>query len=106
MHNMYMYMYMYMYGSHPGCGSSIVFCLLRSMTYESSTTYYVEYSLLYLHCCIYENRERRVRRVPFIGVPREFVRDRARGRRVVQEVPAHGRHAGDFFGHQGRMFLR
>ena len=33
----------------------------------------------------------RIRRVPFIGVPREFVRDRARGRRVVQEVPAHGR---------------
>ena len=50
------------------------------MTYESSTTYYVEYSLLYLHCCIYENRERRVRRVPFIGVPREFVRLRATGR--------------------------
>ena len=48
----------------------------------------------------------RIRRVPFLGVPREFVRDRARGRRVVQEVPAHGRHAGDFFGHQGRMFLR
>ena len=40
----------------------------------------------------------RIRRVPFIGVPREFVRDRARGRRLVQEVPAHGRHAGDFFG--------
>ena len=33
----------------------------------------------------------RIRRVPFLGVPREFVRDRARGRRVVQEVPAHGR---------------
>ena len=48
----------------------------------------------------------RIRRVPFLGVPREFVRDRARGRRVVQEVPAHGRHAGDFFGHQGRMFHR
>ena len=26
----------------------------------------------------------RIRRVPFLGVPREFVRDRARGRRVVQ----------------------
>ena len=39
-------------------------------------------------------------------VPREFVRDKARGRRVVQEVPAHGRHAGDFFGYQGRMFHR
>ena len=25
----------------------------------------------------------RIRRVPFLGVPREFVRDRARGRRVV-----------------------
>ena len=48
----------------------------------------------------------RIRRVPFLGVPREFVRDRGRGRRVVQEVPAHGRHAGDFFGHQGRMFHR
>ena len=48
----------------------------------------------------------RIRRVPFLGVPREFVRDRARGRRVVQEVPAHGHHAGDFFGHQGRMFQR
>ena len=48
----------------------------------------------------------RIRRVPFLGVPCEFVRDRARGRRVVQEVPAHGRHAGDFFGHQGRMFQR
>ena len=44
--------------------------------------------------------------VHFIHEPREFVRDRARGRRVVQEVPAHGRHAGDFFGHQGRMFHR
>ena len=49
----------------------------------------------------------RIRRVPFIRVPREFVRDRSRGRRAsVQEVPAHGRHAGDFFGHQGRMFQR
>ena len=32
------------------------------------------------------------RGVPFLGVPLEFVRDRARGRRVA-EVPAHGRHA-------------
>ena len=27
----------------------------------------------------------RIRRVPFLGVPREFVRDRARGRRVVAQ---------------------
>ena len=49
----------------------------------------------------------RIRRAPFLGVGRASsceVRDRARGRRVVQEVPAHGRHAGDFFGHQGRMY--
>ena len=47
-------------------------------------------------------------RVPFLGVPCEFVRT-GRGRRVVQEVPAHGRHAGDFLdtrpGRAGRMLL-
>ena len=57
-------------------------------------------------CVVWVSSPDRIRRVPFLGVPREFVRDRARGRRVVQEVPAHGHHAGDFFGHQGRMFQR
>ena len=39
----------------------------------------------------------RLLRVPFIGVPREVVRDRNTGRREVRVVPAEGAMQADFF---------
>ena len=45
----------------------------------------------------------RLLRVPFIGVPREVVRDRNTGRREVRAVPAEGPMQADFFRHQATM---
>ena len=43
-------------------------------------------------------------RVPFIGVPREVVRDRNVGRREVRAVPAEGPMQADFFRHQADIW--
>jgi len=46
----------------------------------------------------------RLLRVPFIGVPREVVRDRNMGRREVRAVPAEGPMQADFFRHQADIW--
>ena len=46
----------------------------------------------------------RLLRVPFIGVPREVVRDRNTGRREVRAVPAEGPMQADFFRHQANIW--
>ena len=46
----------------------------------------------------------RLLRVPFIGVPREVVRDRNTGRREVRAVPAEGPMQAVFFRHQANIW--